>query len=150
MSSLASLSAAQFSVSPMLFASVIPTGAPRGFVPSGNLWRGVEGSRRSVLCPKASRSSPQTRSRSTLTLTRSTYDLLLAKPGVSPRITVTGTMHGKNSPWQNGQGWFLGIPPLRATDCSWQQDPRGAPVGMTALNGFVKNDVITRTKVFLS
>ena len=87
MSSLASLSAAQFSVSSMPFASVIPTGAPRGFVPSGNLWRGVEGPRRSVLCHTASRSSLQTGSRSTLTPREARRHLILrpAKPRRVPK-----------------------------------------------------------------
>ncbi len=48
---------------PMLLAFVIPTGAPLKFCAFENLWRGVEGSRGSILCHAASRSSLQTGSR---------------------------------------------------------------------------------------
>ena len=54
---------------------------------------------------------------------------------------VTGTIHGKNSLWQHGQGWDLGIPPLRAIDFGWYQDLPGAP--MTALMGFREGRIIT-------
>ncbi len=53
----------------------------------------------------------------------------LPSPGTSRRTTVSGTMHGKNSPstgseqalWQHGQVWCFGIPPLRAMDLLWEQ-----------------------------
>ncbi len=130
------------------FASVFPTGAPREFFPFSNLWRGVEGSRRSILCDAAVGRSPQTVSRDILTLKRCNRRVgnpsVLAKPGTLRKATVSGTMHGKNSLWQHDQEWFLGSLHSAPQSSARHKIPAALRSGRQALMDFERDRIYQR------
>ncbi len=107
--------ASQIAVSPMPFASVIPTGAPRKSCPFRKSLARSGGTPREYL--------PRCRFREFSQSNR--------------RDRHSGDLSG-NSLWQHGQPYSLGVPPLRAKDFLCEQDYRGAPVGMTSFSGFRK------------
>jgi hypothetical protein len=106
--------------------------------PLAHLWRGVEGSRQSVLCHTATRHSPQNVNFNSLGEGKPLYrsggvGLALLQPIDRPKSNGERDDAGKNSLRQCGKGQCMGIPPLRARDFRGNKISSGAAVGMTSV-----------------
>jgi hypothetical protein len=103
----------------MPFATVIPTGAPRGLVVARNPRARSGGIPTEYPSPYSFREfSPTCQAQwpAAERIYRGARlpTFFVQALGYHRRTWVLGRIHGKNSPWQHGQGESLGISPLRA------------------------------------
>ena len=120
-----------------LFASVVPTAAPREFSTLANIGRGVEGSRRSVLGHAATRHSPQNVNFHSLGESSDGRDGGVGLASFQADDLLKSRVE-RDDPWEEFPmaawlGTGHGDPSTPRQRFSWQQDARGAAVGMTAL-----------------